>query len=246
MSGHSKWHNIQNKKNKMDSKRGKIFTKLGKEIAYAAKIGGGDPDTNAKLRDAIAKAKMNNMPNDTINRSVKKGVGDMDGTNYDEIVYEGYGPGGVAIVVNVLTDNKNRSAANVRHALDKRGGNLGSTGCVSFMFQNKGQFIIEKDDKIDEDTLMMESIEAGAEDFIASDEYYEILTSFENFNDVRDYLEKFNLTYISAEISRIPDNYVEIDEENAIKLSKIIDALEDDDDVQNVYHNAEFPENFDY
>jgi len=243
MSGHSKWHNIQAKKSKTDAKRGKIFTKIGKELIMAAKAGS-NPDTNNKLRDVIAKAKANNMPQDTINRAIKKGAGEMDGANYEEIVYEGYAPGGVAVIVNVLTDNKNRSAGNIRHAFTKYGGNLGATGCVSFMFQKKGQIVIEKTDEIDEDELMMMALDAGAEDFEVEDEVYVITTSPEDFGTVREALESNGLKFLEAELKMIPNTYTSVDMETAEKIQKMLDALEDDDDVQDVYHNAEFPEGF--
>lgn len=242
MSGHSKWHNIQAKKSKVDAKRGKIFTKIGKELAVSAKTGGSNPETNSKLRDIIAKAKASNMPQDTITRAIKKGAGEMDGVNYEEIVYEGYGPAGIAVIVEVLTDNKNRSAGNVRHAFTKYGGNMGSTGCVSFMFQGKGQLVIEKNDNIDEDELMMMALEAGAEDFSSEEEVYVITTLPEDFGTVREALESNGLEFLEAELKRIPDTYTTIDEETATKFQKMLDALEDDDDVQEVYHNAEFPE----
>jgi len=244
MAGHSKWHNIQAKKGKMDAKRGKIFTKIGKEIAVAVKSGGPNPETNPKLKDVIAKAKANNMPQDTINRAIKKSSGELDSVNYEEIVYEGYGPSGIAVMVNVLTDNKNRSAGNVRHAFTKYGGNLGATGCVGFMFQHKGEIVIEKSDDIDEDELMMEALEAGAEDFVSEEEVYIITTAVEEFAVVREALEAKGLKFLEAELNMIPDTYTAIDEETAIKFQKMLDALEDDDDVQNVYHNAEFPEGF--
>ncbi|WP_027626635.1 YebC/PmpR family DNA-binding transcriptional regulator [Clostridium lundense] len=242
MSGHSKWHNIQAKKGKADAKRGKIFTKIGKELAIASKNGGSNPDTNSKLRDVIAKAKANNMPQDTIMRAIKKGAGEMEGVNYEEIVYEGYGPSGVAVIVEVLTDNKNRSAGNVRYAFTKNGGNMGSTGCVSFMFQKKGQLVIEKTDSLDEDELMMMALEAGAEDFAAEDEVYVVTTAPEDFGAVREALEGNGLEFLEAEVKGIPDTYTEIDEATATKFQKMLDAFDDDDDVQNVYHNAEFPE----
>ncbi|WP_055668025.1 YebC/PmpR family DNA-binding transcriptional regulator [Desnuesiella massiliensis] len=245
MSGHSKWHNIQAKKSKVDAKRGKIFTKIGKELAVSAKNGGSNPETNSKLRDVIAKAKANNMPQDTITRAIKKGAGEMDGVNYEEIVYEGYGPAGIAVIVEVLTDNKNRSAGNVRHAFTKHGGNMGSTGCVSFMFQGKGQLVVEKNDNIDEDELMMMALESGAEDFFSEDEVYVITTLPEDFGTVREALESNGLEFLEAELKRIPDTYTAIDEETATKFQKMLDALEDDDDVQEVYHNAEFPEGWD-
>lgn len=244
MSGHSKWHNIQAKKNKMDAKKGKIFTKIGKEIAIASKSGGSNPDTNAKLRDVIAKAKASNMPLDTITRAIKKGAGEMEGVNYEEIVYEGYGPAGVAVIVNVLTDNKNRSAGNVRAAFSKCGGNLGSSGCVSFMFQKKGQIVIERTAEMDEDEVMMQALDAGAEDFNATEEVFEVTTTPEDFGTVREALESAGYTFLSAEVTMIPDTTAPVSMEDAGKVQKLIDKLEDDDDVQDVYHNAEFPEEF--
>lgn len=242
MSGHSKWHNIQAKKGKTDAKRGKIFTKIGKEIALAVKNGGANPEINAKLKDVIAKAKANNMPQDTIVRAIKKSSGELDSVNYEEIVYEGYGPSGIAVIVNVLTDNKNRSAGNVRHAFTKYGGNMGSTGCVAFMFQNKGQIVIEKTDELDEDEVMMMALDAGAEDFAAEDEVFIITTLPEDFGTVREVLESNGLEFLEAELKMVPDTLTSIDEETSIKFQKMLDALEDDDDVQDVFHNAEFPE----
>ncbi len=244
MSGHSKWHNIQAKKGKADAKRGKIFTKIGKELMVATKAGGPSPDTNFKLRDVIAKAKANNMPQDIITRAIKKATGDLSGVVYEEITYEGYGPSGIAVIVEVLTDNKNRSASNVRHAFTKHGGNLGASGCVSFMFTRKGQIVIEKNDSLDEDELMMMALEAGAEDFESEDEVYIITTGFEEFSTVREKLEEKSIEFLEAEIKMIPDTYVTIDEEVCIQVEKMLDVLEEDDDVQNVWHNAEFPEGF--
>lgn len=242
MSGHSKWHNIQAKKGKTDAKRGKIFTKIGKEIVVAVKQGGPSADSNPRLRDVIAKAKANNMPNDTIERSIKKASGELNAVDYETITYEGYGPAGIAVLVDVLTDNKNRSAGNVRYAFTKQGGNMGSTGCVSFMFQSKGQIVIEKKDGLDEDELMMMALDAGAEDFESEDEVYVVTTSQEDFGTVREALEAEGLEFLEAEIKMVPDTYTAIDEETATKFQKMLDVLEDDDDVQNVYHNAEFPE----
>ncbi|MBC8063024.1 MAG: YebC/PmpR family DNA-binding transcriptional regulator [Clostridiaceae bacterium] len=242
MSGHSKWKNIQGKKGKTDAKRGKIFTKIGKEISMAAKVGGGNTDLNAKLRDVVAKAKAANMPLDTVTRAIKKGSGEMEGINFEEIVYEGYGPNGVAIIVNTLTDNKNRTAANVRYTFDRSGGNLGSLGCVSFMFLKKGQIFIERKDGIDEDELMMAALDAGAEDFNAEEEVFEIITAYEEFSHVRETLEKAGYEFASAEVTMVPDTYSELDMAGAEAVQKLIDKLEDDDDVQDVYHNAEFPE----
>ncbi|ACA56656.1 YebC/PmpR family DNA-binding transcriptional regulator [Clostridium botulinum] len=242
MSGHSKWHNIQAKKGKVDAKRGKIFTKIGKEIVVAVKQGGPSADSNPRLRDVIAKAKANNMPNDTIERSIKKASGELNAVDYETITYEGYGPAGIAVLVDVLTDNKNRSAGNVRYAFTKQGGNMGSTGCVSFMFQSKGQIVIEKKDGLDEDELMMMALDAGAEDFESEDEVYVVATSQEDFGTVREALEAEGLEFLEAEIKMVPDTYTAIDEDTATKFQKMLDVLEDDDDVQNVYHNAEFPE----
>jgi YebC/PmpR family DNA-binding regulatory protein len=244
MSGHSKWHNIQAKKGKVDSKRGKVFTKIGKELIMAAKNGGSSLEINAKLRDVVAKAKANNMPLDTITRAIKKGSGELEGVSYEEIVYEGYGAEGVAVVVNTLTDKKNRSVATVRHAFDRCGGNMGASGCVSWMFAKKGQIIIERTEAMDEDEIMMIALEAGAEDFNAEEEMFEIITAVENFGVVREVLEAAGFEFASAELTMIPDNMTPISMEAAVKVQKLIDMLEDDDDVQDVFHNAEFPEEF--
>ena len=245
MSGHSKWHNIQAKKGKVDAKRGKIFTKIGKELAIAIKNGGANPDTNSKLRDVIAKAKAANMPNDNIQRAIKKAEGDLNSVNYETIVYEGYGPSGVAVIVETLTDNKNRSAGNVRSAFTKGGGNMGNAGCVSFMFQEKGELVIEKDDK-DEEEMMMMALDAGAEDFNSDeDEVFIITTAPEDFGTVREALEAQGIEFLEASVKMIPDTYTAINEEDAKKFQKMLDLLDDDDDVQEVYHNAEFPEGWD-
>ncbi len=245
MSGHSKWHNIQNKKGKADAKRGKIFTKIGRELMIAVKNGGPDPDNNPKLRDAIAKAKAANMPNDTVQRSIKKASGELASVDYERIVYEGYGPSGVAVIVDTLTDNKNRSAGNVRSAFTKGGGNMGTTGCVGFMFQEKGEIVIEKGD-LDEEELMMMALDAGAEDFNSDEEEVFIITTApEDFGTVREALEAEGLEFLEAAVKMIPDTYTEIDEDAAKKFQKMLDLLEDDDDVQEVYHNAEFPEGWD-
>ena len=244
MSGHSKWHNIQNKKGKVDAKRGKIFTKLGKEIVIAVKNGGPVPDNNPKLRDVIAKAKAANMPNDNIVRSIKKASGELSAVNYESIVYEGYGPSGVAVIVETLTDNKNRSAGNVRSAFTKGGGNMGATGCVSFMFQEKGEIVIEKEDK-DEDEIMMLALDAGAEDFVSEEEVFIVTTTPEDFGAVREALEAEGLEFLEAAVKMIPDTYTELNEDDAKKFQKMLDLLDDDDDVQEVYHNAEFPEGWD-
>lgn len=241
MSGHSKWHNIQAKKGKMDAKRGKIFTKIGKEIMVAVKSGGPSPESNAKLRDVIAKAKAANMPNDTIQRSIKKASGESGSVDFEKIVYEGYGPSGVAVIVETLTDNKNRSAGNVRSAFTKGGGNMGTSGCVGFMFQEKGEIVIEKGD-LDEEEVMMMALDAGAEDFQAEDEVFVVYTTPEDFGLVGEALEGNGIEFLEAGVKMIPDTTSELDEDNAKKFQKMLDLLEDDDDVQEVYHNAEFPE----
>ena len=238
MAGHSKWSNIKRKKEKTDAQKGKMFTKLGREIAIAVRSGGADPETNSRLRDAIAKAKSNNMPNDSIQRSIKKAAAEGDNTGFELITYEGYGPNGVAVIVETYTDNRNRTAGDVRHIFDKYGGNLGTTGCVSFMFDMKGQIIIEKNSSTDEDELMILALEAGAEDFAAEDEYFEILTSPGDFSNVRDELEKAGLEFASAEVTMLPTTYTELtDPEVVEKMEKLIERLEDHDDVQNIWHN---------
>ncbi len=227
MSGHSKWHNIQNKKGKADAKRGKIFTKIGRELMIAVKNGGPDPDNNPKLRDAIAKAKAANMPNDTVQRSIKKASGELGAVDYERIVYEGYGPSGVAVIVDTLTDNKNRSAGNVRSAFTKGGGNMGTTGCVGFMFQEKGEIVIEKGD-LDEEELMMMALDAGAEDFNSDEEeVFIITTSPDDFGMVREALEAEGLEFLEAAVKMIPDTYTEIDEDAAKKFQKMLDLLVD-------------------
>jgi YebC/PmpR family DNA-binding regulatory protein len=242
MSGHSKWANIKHKKGKADAAKGKVFTKLGKEIMVAVKEGGANPEANSRLRDAIAKAKSNNMPIDTINRSIKKASGEMDGANFEEIIYEGYAPSGVAVIVQALTDNKNRTAGDVRHTFYKFGGNMGTSGCVSFMFEKKGLLIVERTDSVDEDELMMMSLDAGAEDFSSDEDVFEITTSPEDFSAVREALESNGIEFAQAEVSMIPNTSASLDNETAIKVEKLIDMLEDNDDVQNVWHNADFPE----
>lgn len=239
MSGHSKFANIKHKKEKNDAKKGKIFTVIGRELAVAVKEGGPDPNNNSKLRDVIAKAKANNMPNDTIDRGIKKAAGDANAVNYVSITYEGYGPSGTAIIVNALTDNKNRTASNVRNAFTKGGGNVGTTGCVSYMFDEKGQIIIAKEeyDK-DADELMMLALDAGAEDFSEEEDSYEIITAPDDFTAVREALEKESVPMVSAEVTMIPQNYVELtSEEDIKKMNRILDMLDEDDDVQDVYHN---------
>ena len=238
MSGHSKWHNIQAKKGKADAARGKIFTKLGREILLAVKAGGPDPTSNSKLRDVIAKCKANNMPNDTINNSIKKASGEGSNKSYEEITYEGYGPNGVAVIVEASTDNKNRTAADVRHVFDKAGGNLGTTGCVSYMFNKKGVIVIDRETtNLSEDDMMMLALESGAEDFKADEECFEITTDPKDFSTVREALENQGLEFAQAEVSMVPTTTVELDEAGAEKMQRLIDNLEDLDDVMNVYHN---------
>lgn len=238
MSGHSKWHNIAAKKGKADAARGKIFTKLGREIMVAVKQGGPDPAGNSKLKDIIAKCKANNMPNDTINNAIKKAAGEGSSANYEELTYEGYGTNGVAVIVKASTDNKNRTAADVRHVFDKAGGNLGTTGCVSYMFESKGVIVIEKEGcSLSEDDLMMEALEAGAEDFSSEDEVYEIKTTPADFTAVTESLTSKGLTFLEAGVQMIPSTYVELDEASAEKMQRLIDNLEDLDDVLEVYHN---------
>jgi YebC/PmpR family DNA-binding regulatory protein len=243
MSGHSKWANIKNKKEKTDSQRGKIFTKIGREIAIAVKEGGADPANNSRLRDVIAKAKANNLPNDNITRSIKKAAGELGSVNYEEITYEGYGPGGTAVIVDVVTDNRNRTAAEMRHIFDKSGGTLGAAGCVSWMFSRKGVIVVEKSLSINEDDLMMQAVEAGAADFVPVDDAYEIYTEPNDFSIVRETLERKKLTFISAEIQMVPQNTVDVsDPETAEKINRLLEHLDDNDDVNEVYHNALLPE----
>ncbi len=239
MSGHSKFANIKHKKEKNDAKKGKIFTKLGREIAVAVKEGGADPENNSRLRDIVAKAKANNMPNDTIDRSIKKAAGDANAVNYESITYEGYGPSGVAIIVEALTDNKNRTASNVRSAFTKGSGSIGTPGCVSYNFEKKGQIIIAKEDcQMDEDDLMMTALDEGAEDFAAEEDSYEIVTDPDDFSKVREALEAKSIEMASAEVTMIPNTMVELASEDDIKnLQKTLDLLEEDDDVQDVWHN---------
>lgn len=240
MSGHSKWSNIKRKKEKTDGAKAKIFTKIGRKLAVAVKEGGGpDPNSNSKLKDCIAKAKANNMQNDNIDRIIKKAAGNEDGEKYESIRYEGYGPNGVAVIVETLTDNRNRTAGDVRHYFDKCGGNLGTPGCVSFMFSQKGIIAIEKDE-LDEDTVMEDALECGASDFISNDEVFEIQTEPENFSKVREKLEGKSYKFLSAEVEMIPSSYTKLsDEESIAKMQKLLDLLENNDDVQNVFHNWE-------
>lgn len=242
MSGHSKWANIKNKKGAADAKRAGIFTKIGREIAVAVKEGGPDPNSNSKLRDVIAKAKANNMPNDNIERGIKKASGELNAVNYEEITYEGYAAGGVAVIVRTLTDNKNRTASDVRHHFDKCGGNLGTTGCVSYMFEKKGQIVVERGDMA-EDDMMMIALEAGADDVVADEDVFEIYTQVADFESVKSVIEADKtLKVLSAEITMIPASTVKLDEETELKVKRLLDMLEDNDDVQDVYHNAELTE----
>jgi YebC/PmpR family DNA-binding regulatory protein len=244
MSGHSKFANIKHKKEKNDAAKGKIFTIIGREIAVAVKEGGADPANNSKLRDVIAKAKANNVPNDTIERGIKKAAGDANAVNYEVVTYEGYGPSGTAIIVEALTDNKNRTAANVRNAFTKGSGNVGTQGCVSYMFDKKGQIIIDKEEcKMDADELMMMALDAGAEDFNEEDDSFEVLTDPNEFSAVREALEKAGIPMAEADVTMIPQNWVDLSDENDIKqLNRTLDLLDEDDDVQNVYHNANLPD----
>ena len=243
MSGHSKWHNIQAKKGKMDAARGKIFTKIGREIAIAVREGGSDPSINGKLRDVVAKAKANNMPNDNIMRSIKKASGELGDVTYEQITYEGYAPGGVAVIVDTITDNRNRTVSDVRHCFAKNGGNLGNAGSVAFMFDEKGVLVVERTPGSDEDEMMMMALDAGAEDMKAEEDVYEIYTAPADFSAVREALEQQGLSFLSAEVNKIPQNTVAVTDPEMLKnIQKLLDMLEDNDDVSNVYHNAELPE----
>ena len=246
MSGHSKWNNIKRKKEKADGAKAKIFTKIGRELTVAVKEGGSaDPAANSRLRDCIAKAKAANVPNDNIERIIKKAAGDGNADNYEDVTYEGYGPCGVAVIVEALTDNRNRTAADVRHAFDKYGGNLGTTGCVSFMFNKKGVIVIEREG-LDEDTVMTDVLEAGASDFAADEDVFEISTEPADFSGVREDLVKKGYGFVSAEVEMVPDTYTAIaDPEVVVKMQKMLDLLEDNDDVQNVWHNWDAPEDED-
>ena len=241
MSGHSKFANIKHKKEKNDAAKGKIFTVIGREIVVAVKEGGPDPNNNSKLRDVIAKAKANNMPNDTIERGIKKAAGDANASNYTYMTYEGYGPAGTAIIVNALTDNKNRTASNVRSAFTKGGGSVGTTGCVSYMFDQKGQIIIDKEEcEMSADELMMAALDAGAEDFAEEEDSFEIITAPDDFSAVREALEGAGIPMASAEVTMIPQNYVSVTaEEDVKKIQRILDLLDEDDDVEAVYTNWE-------
>lgn len=242
MAGHSKWANIRHRKGAVDAKRGKIFTRLIKEITVAAKIGGGDPDGNPRLRSAIANAKGENMPKDNIARAIKKGTGELEGVNYEDITYEGYGPGGVAVLVDCLTDNKNRTVSEVRHAFAKHGGNLGESGCVSWMFDKKGSMLVAKD-KVDEEELMDLAIEAGADDVMEEGDVFQVVTAPDDFGAVREGLADQGVTFIEASISMIPKNVVEVGEQKvATRLLKMLELLEECDDVQNVHANFDIPD----
>ncbi len=243
MSGHSKWHNIQAKKGKADAARGAVFTKIGREIAIAVREGGANPESNGKLRDIIAKAKANNMPNDNIQRSIKKASGELSNVIYEQITYEGYAPGGVAIIVDCISDNRNRTASDVRHCFAKFGGNMGPTGSVGFMFDEKGVLVVDRQPGSDEDEMMMIALEAGADDVKVDDDAYVIYTAPNSFSSVREELEKQGMTFISAEVDKIPQNTVSVTDPEAVTtLRKMLDLLEEYDDVQNVYHNADLPE----
>ncbi len=240
MSGHSKWNNIKHKKEKSDAQKAKIFTKMGREIAVAAKAGGADPEVNGRLKDAIAKARSFNMPNDNIQRVIKKAAGDLNTDNYEDIIYEGYGIGGVAVIVETLTDNRNRTAGDLRHYFDKFGGNLGTNGSVSWMFDEKGMIIVAKSDDVDEDSLMMDALDSGADDFNGEGEFYEIATSPSDWRLVRDALEEKGYKLESAGVEKIPQTTVKLtDEHDILMMEKLIESLEDNDDVQEIYHNWE-------
>jgi len=241
MSGHSKWSSIKHKKAAVDAKRGKMFTKLIKEITVAAREGGGDPDVNPRLRTAVANAKAQNMPNETIERGILRGTGQLPGTSYEEIIYEGYGPKGVAIIVEVVTDNRNRSTSDLRNILSKNGGNLGERGCVSWMFDKKGLVVIDKDNAYEDDLIMI-ALDAGAEDIKSEDDSYEIITEPQDFESVRDAVQEAGIEITLEEISMIPQTTVKLDGKEALQLLKIIESLEDHDDVQNVYSNFDIPD----
>ena len=241
MSGHSKWATMHRKKEKIDAARGKIFTRIGRELAVAVRMGGPDPNSNAKLRDVIAKAKANNNPNDNITRIIKKSS-DSDSAAYEEVIYEGYAPGGVAVIVECTTDNRNRTAADMRHYFDKNGGSLGASGCVGWMFDRKGVIDIEKTDDMDEDEVMMMALDAGADDFSDEGDYFEVLTDPNALNEVSDALQQAGYTLANSEVERIPQNTVSITAEDAAKLNKMLDMMDENDDVQYVFHNADMPE----
>ncbi len=245
MSGHSKWATIRRAKGKTDAARGRLFTKIGREIAVAVKMGGSDVNSNSRLRDAVAKAKSNNMPNDNIQRSIKKASGELNSINYEEITYEGYGVGGSAVIVKCLTDNKNRSAGDVRHAFDKLGGSMGSTGCVSYLFDKKGILELIKTPDMVEDEIIMMCLEANADDVIDEGDEYEIITSPSNFNEVRDNLQAQGLNFENAEVTLVPQTLIDLKPEQQSTFIKMIDMLEELDDVQEVYHNVNLPDDED-
>ncbi len=241
MSGHSKWHNIQAKKGKTDAARAAVFTKIGRELAVAAK-GNPNPDTNSKLADVIAKAKAANMPNDNIKRCIAKAAGELGDKDYKELTYEGYGIGGSAVIIKTLTDNVNRTAGDIRSTMGKNGGQMGNTGCVSYMFDNKGVFVIERTAALDEDTIMEYCLEAEAEDYVVSDDVYEVFTTPEKWSQARKYFEDKNLTFLEAEIKMIPQNYITLDSKKLETFNKMLDKLNELDDVQDIYHNVELPD----
>jgi len=242
MSGHSKWSTIKHKKGAADAKRGKVFTKIIKEITLAARLGGGDPEGNPRLRQAVLAAKAENMPKDNIDKAIKKGTGELEGAAaYEEVTYEGYGPGGVAVLVEVMTDNRNRTVSEIRHIFSKHGGNLGENGCVSWIFEKKGNIVFNKDD-VEEDALMELVLEAGGEDVVEQESEYEVITDPSAFEPVREAIEKAGLTYVMAEIGMIPQNTVKMDEKKAEQMLKLMEKMEDNDDVQNVYANFDIPD----
>lgn len=243
MSGHSKWANIKHKKGKADAERGSVFTKIGREIAMAVKEGGSDPAVNGKLRDVIAKAKASNVPNDNISRSIKKAAGELGSVNYEEITYEGYAPGGVAVIVEVITDSRNRSASDIRHCFAKHGGNLGTTGSVGYMFDERGVIALERTPGLSEDDMMMLALDAGAEDMKAEEDAFVIYTAPNDFRTVREALEKKSLSFLSADVQKIPQNTVAVSDPEALEnIQELLEMLEENDDVQQVFHNAELPE----
>lgn len=242
MSGHSKWVNIKHRKGKMDALRGKITTKISREIMIAVRTGGADPAGNMRLKLALQKARENNIPKDNIQRAIQRGQGTLEGNAYEELVYEGYGPGGVAVMVEIMTDNRNRTAAEIRHLFTKHGGNLGETGCVGWMFQRKGVLVVEKNSGIDEDELMLLAVEAGAEDFRSEGEEYEITCAPEDFESVQSALEKSGIKAAHAELALVPSTRMQLDDNDAARMMKLLDALEEHDDVQEVYTNADFPD----
>lgn len=243
MAGHSKWANIKHRKGRQDAARGKVFTKIARQLTVSAKEGGTDPEYNATLKTAIEKAKAANMPNDNIKRAIQKGAGGADGVNYEEIRYEGYGPNGVAVIVECLTDNKNRTVADIKYYFDKNGGNLGTTGSVAFMFDRKGILLVDRETfGMDEEEMMMMALEAGAEDFEASDEFFEITTDPNDFSAVRDALSEANIPFVKAELTFIPQMQTSIPEESYKNMNRMLDMMEDNDDIQNVYHNWDMPE----